>query len=121
MRLSLVSAAVFVASLIATTFLCAIFWEGFVRPNLYDCTDPGFIDYFSPGDWVHASGGQPVAVVQHVVHGRSMSEPDMIKQGWSVAGLWRLWYSFVSASILVSFTLGYLVWIAGRMDDQAST
>ena len=62
-------------------------------------TDSGGFDYLSPGDWVHRQG----AVVNHVVAGRSMSEPDTIKKGWSVAGLWGLWISFFAASLAISF------------------
>jgi hypothetical protein len=114
MRRSLKSTVIFAVSLIATTVAGAVLWEMLVHSNVYDCTDPGFIDYLSPGDWVHANAGQGVAVVHQVVHGRSMSEPDTIKQGWSVAGLWRLWYAFVSVSVFVSLVLALLPWVAKR-------
>ena len=98
--------AVFVASLIGTTIACTIFWEVFVHAKLYDCTDPGFLDYITPGDWVHGDGQHhSIVFVDHVVHGRSMSEPDTIKRGWSVPGLWCLWVSFVVASLLFSAAL----------------
>ena len=108
MRNILISISAFVVSLLATTVFCTIAWEALVHFDVYDCTDPGFLDYLTPGDWVHYTGGHPVAVVQHVVHGRSMSEPDTIKQGSSIMGLWSLWFSFISASLLVSAFLEFL-------------
>jgi len=107
---SSISAVVFVVSLVGTTIACAIIWEVFIHPNVYDCTDPGFIDYLTPGDWVHEAGGRPVAVVRDVVHARSMSEPDTIKQGWSIVRLWHLWYALVSASVLISLMFALLPW-----------
>ncbi|HEY3861950.1 MAG TPA: hypothetical protein VGO59_08685 [Verrucomicrobiae bacterium] len=88
----------------------------FAAENLYDCTDSaGIPDFLLPGDWVHAFGGHSATSVLHVVHGRSMSEPDTIKEGWSVAGLWGLWHSFVGLSIAVSVFLARKRWIAPYM------
>jgi hypothetical protein len=87
----------FLLTFIVMTVVCALVWGGVIAERLYDCTDSGWLEYLSPGHWVH----QPVAV-QQVVHGRSMTEPDTIRQGWNVAGLWCLWCSFIGASLLVS-------------------
>jgi hypothetical protein len=93
-------AAKFVISMIVMTIVCTFIWE-LVADRLYDCTDAFGFDYWQPGNWVHGH----IAVVHHVVHGRSMSEPDTIKEGWSVRGLWYLWYSFVFGSVFVSIVL----------------
>ncbi len=34
-----------------------------------------------------------------------MSEPDTIKQGWSVVGLWFVWFLFAGGSIAISSAL----------------
>ena len=97
--------AKFLASLVLMTIGCTAAWE-VVNERLYDCTDALGFDYWQPGNWVH----RDVALVQHVVHHRSMSEPDTIKEGWSVARLWALWYLFVSLSIAASIVLGFMPW-----------
>jgi hypothetical protein len=94
---------------VAATLACTVIWETAVNGRLYSCTDPGWLGYWSPGNWVH----HPVAV-DHVVTGLSMSEPDTIKQGWTVAGLWRLWFAFVIVSFAISASLALLPWIPAR-------
>jgi len=88
------------------TIMCTAAWE-VVSERLYDCTDSFGPDYWQPGNWVH----REVAVVQQVVHHRPMSEPDSIKKGWSVGGLWFLWYSFVATSVITSIVLTFRPWI----------
>src|SRR6476620_4884904 len=83
------SAAKFAIVLLAMTVACTIAWEVLINGTLYNCTDPGFLDFLSPGDWVHFNHG--VVYVPHIVTGRSMSDPDTIKEGWSVTRLWFLW------------------------------
>jgi hypothetical protein len=87
--------------------VCTVCWEFMAAGYLYDCTDgdclPGFL---TPGDWVHDLPMQPVRAVDKVVHGRSMSEPDTIKMGWGVTGLWVLWCGFILVSVVIS------VWFA---------
>ena len=97
--------------LFVMTIVCSIGWT-FVAGELYDCTDPGFIDFLSPGDWVHSWPEHPVATVEKIVHGRSMSEPDSIKQGWTVARLWHLWFLFVGVSLVISVFLSRKTWIS---------
>jgi hypothetical protein len=103
-----ISILVFVGSLVMTTIVCTWGWEALIKDRLYYCTDDTPLDYLQPGSWVH----NPVAV-QRVVGGRSMSEPDTIKTGWSVRGLWMLWGSFVGGSVFVSLFLAWLPWING--------
>jgi hypothetical protein len=94
---------------VATTIACTILWEMLVNNRLYNCTDPGWLDYVSPGNWVH----HPVTV-HEVVTGRSMSEPDTIKDGWTVAGLWRLWLVFAVTSFVLSAGLALVPWIPSQ-------
>jgi len=91
--------------MLASTIVCTIIWQQFVTDHLYNCTDPLWLDFLNPGDWVH---GHVVSVPVVVV--RSMSEPDTIKQGWTVTGLWVLWFSFVGASVAVSAWVAVLPW-----------
>jgi hypothetical protein len=94
----------FVIALFVMMVLCAFIWQRFVYGSLYYCSDP-VLDFFAPGNWVHTVNGQPVQVVSHVTVSSSWSIPDSIKDGWSVARLWHLWYLFVSVSFVVSFLL----------------
>jgi hypothetical protein len=94
---------------LAMTILCTVVWQ-YTAADLYDCTDDGFPPgYLEPG-WVHDLPQQPLKAVQQVIHGRSMSEPDTIKEGWSVSRLWHLWYGFFFTSLAISFLLAYLPW-----------
>jgi hypothetical protein len=114
----LFSIAIFVSALIVATIACTWVGERFINNALYNCTDSVPLDFLHPDHWVH----QPVAV-QHVVVARSMSEPDTIKTGWSIRGLWLLWFSFVGASVIVSLLLARFPWSAGneRCWNAAST
>ena len=109
----LLSAAIFIVALTVTTVACTWGWETFVKNRLYNCTDDSPLDYLRPGHWVH----QPVAV-RHVTSGRSMSEPDTIKEGWSVWRLWLLWSSSVAGSLIVSFLLARLPLRRERTTEQ---
>jgi hypothetical protein len=91
------------------TIVCTFVWQEFVTDNLYKCTDPGWLDFLSPGNWVH---GQ-FAIVP-IVKARAMSDPDTIKAGWSISRLWYLWYSFVAVSLVISILLARLRWIPKR-------
>jgi hypothetical protein len=39
-----------------------------------------------------------------------MSEPDEIKAGWSIAGLWCLWGAFLGGSALLSALFAGVLW-----------
>lgn len=106
MNSTLKIAGKFLLTLPVMTVLCTVAWQQFVADTLYDCTDAGWLDYLSPGHWVH----NPVPVA-HVAHSRVMSEPDTIRAGWSLAGLWTLWYSFVGVSVVASLLLARMSWI----------
>ncbi len=113
MRQTLRGIAKFLVVMVLMTILNSIVWE-YVAGDLYDCTDGGVPGYWSPGYWIHGWAGHPVAVVRQVVHGRSMSEPDTIQEGWSVNGLLCLWLSFLAVSIIISVALARLRWIPRR-------
>jgi len=108
-----ISVAVFMGSFVVITIACTSTWEVFVKNHIYNCTDDLPLDYLQPGQWVH----NPVAV-RHVVSGRSMSEPDTIKEGWSVWRLWLLWSSSVAGSLIVSFLLARLPLRRERTTEQ---
>jgi len=106
--------AVFLYSMLCCIIVCTVIWEYQIDGKLYNCTDNVGFDFLHPGDWVHDFGGHPVAVVNQVVVGRSMSEPDEIKTGWSIPRLWLLWCSWFGASLLVSFVVARFWWRRGR-------
>jgi hypothetical protein len=105
----------FTASLFVMTVTCTIAWQGVVSEYLYDCTDENMAGFLTPGDWVYGSDGQPIVVVDKIIHGRSPSESDTIKRGWSVTGLWCLWVSCLAVSLMVSIVVARVSWIPGRM------
>ena len=90
--------AAFVVSLGVMTMVFTAIWGTLITDNLYNCTDAVGFDYLQPGNWVHGD----VAFVTHVRAGRSMSEPDTIKEGWTVRALWALWLSFCGCSLTAS-------------------
>lgn len=111
------SAAKFSIALFAMTIVCTVVWQSFVTDTLYNCTDPLWLDFLSPGDWVHSHDGQPIALVP-VVTARPMNDPDTIKTGWSVTRLWYLWYSFIGISIVISVFLARIRWIPKQSTKQ---
>lgn len=118
MRVILALGAKFVICLAFCLVLCMFLWQAFACNKLCNCTD-GIepLDFLFPGDWVH----HPV-VVAHVVAGRSMSEPDTVKVGWTMRRLWALWCAFVLASLILSAYLASLTWGArGKSGGDSST
>jgi len=104
-----VSLVVFLLALVIATIGCAWSWETLIKNRLYNCTDDLPLDYFQPGHWVH----QPVGV-SHVSVPRSMSEPDTIKNGWTMQRLWFLWCFCISGSVVFSLSLAWLPWTMDR-------
>jgi hypothetical protein len=111
--------AKFVVVMFAMTIVCTGVWQCFVTDKLYNCTDPGWLDFLSPGDWVHVHDGKPVALVP-VITGGSMSDPDTIREGWSVARLWYLWYSLVAISVVIGVLLTLIRWIPKQTNRNAN-
>jgi hypothetical protein len=94
-------ASVFGITMTVSTIVVAIVWER-LGAGLYSCTDQIGFGYILPGSWVHTRSGYPIQEVAEISHRRPMSEPDTIKQGWSVAHLWGLWFAFLGTSITAS-------------------
>ncbi len=96
----------FLFLLLACTIYCTTAWDKYIADKLYICTDSVPWVFVHPGDWVH---GNYVIIPQNQFP-RSMSEPDAVKEGWSVPKLWCLWWSWIAASIGVSASLSFLIW-----------
>lgn len=105
MGLFIPTASKFACAFLGCTIACTFLWAHFVTGTIYNCTDSLWLDYLFPGHWVH----DPVSITQ-VVGGRSMSEPDALKEGWSTARLWYLWFSFVGVSVAASAMLAWMPW-----------
>lgn len=90
-----------------------VLWETQIGPRVYDCTDDCGFEYLIPGEWVHGK----IATVPRVVHNRSMSEPDTIKQGWTVPRLWMLWLACFGGSVALSLALARTHWIPYRVEQ----
>jgi hypothetical protein len=102
----------FVCAMIVTTIVCTWVGEDWLDGRVYMCTDGPTVFYLSPGDWVHAHNGYPVVVVKRIVPPHDMGDPDTIKEGWSVTGLWCVWILFFGFSLLVSFLFARVSWVA---------
>jgi hypothetical protein len=95
---------IFIVLLLGSTIFCTFVWDKFIADKLYNCTDEVGLDFLQPGNWIHGN----YITVSQIVTGRSMSEPDTIKQGWSIPKLWLLWLAFVFVSVAVSASLSFL-------------
>src|SRR6266540_4583350 len=92
MREFIIRATKFLAMLTVCTVASTLLWERFIAGTIYHCTDPGFLEFLSPGDWAHIRYG------------------DALRAGWSMTGLWGLSYSFVIGSVIVSLIFAVLPW-----------
>jgi hypothetical protein len=79
--------AMFALCMVGCMIVCVAIWQGLVTDRLYHRTDSLGFDFVRPGNWVHGVG---------TPYG------DTIKDGWSLTGLWCLWYSSLVTAILVS-------------------
>ena len=105
----------FAMSLALMAFVCTWAWDAFINGKAYYCTDGGSLDFlFGVGDWVH--NAESVAQVAP----RAMSEPDEIKAGWSISGLWCLWTGFVFVSVVISAMFAWMLWPAGSANKPAA-
>lgn len=96
----------FTVTLFLSTIACTFIWETCINGRLYVCTDPGWLDFLDPGNWVHGK----YVEVDRFDHPRSMSEPDAVLAGWSKQRLWFLWYGFVGLAVAVSFLVAKKAW-----------
>ena len=81
-------------------------WDYFVSDHLYLCTDSLPLGFLTPGDWVH---GNPITVPA-ISAPQSMSEPDGILAGWSLAKLWGLWAAMFSLSTAAAYLSSKARW-----------
>jgi hypothetical protein len=102
---------VFFMSMLLMLLICIPVWDAFVNGKLYYCTDGGTMDFILVGDWVH----HPESVARIVP--RSMDQPDEIKAGWSITGLWCLWGAFVGGSAVISALFAGTVWRASSPNE----
>ena len=100
----------FACLLFIMTVFCTWAWDAFLNGKVYYCTDGGTFDYWCPGDWVHTHDGSPIVEVDKIVPAHSMSDPDTLKSGWSVAKLWDTWAAFLGGSLVISIGLACLNW-----------
>ncbi|WP_035612787.1 hypothetical protein [Haloferula sp. BvORR071] len=95
--------------MIAGVTVMAIAWEFIFPGRIYFCTDDVGFGFFTPGEWVHGS----IEYVNKIDTLRSMSEPDVIKAGWSEGGLWIAWWSMLAGAAVFAFVFPLLLGRAG--------
>jgi hypothetical protein len=103
------SAGIFLAAIPATSMVCIDLWDALLNGKVYGCSDGGSWDYWIR-DWATIGNGSYPAVTVKKINIQSMSDPDQLKEGWTVARLWTLWYTFLTGSILASLLLSSLPW-----------
>ena len=66
--------------------------------QVYYCSDEAGFGYLIPGDWVH----NPITSTDFSEITGSMSDPDLIREGWSEFYLWILWLGMFCSSLFFS-------------------
>jgi len=100
----------FALSMMVMTVICMAAWGNFVADKLYFGADGfGGMEYVFPGNWVENWDGHPIEVVPQIIY-HSLAESDEIKAGWSVAGLWCLWFALFGISLGVSSFAAWMRW-----------
>ena len=99
----------FAITLFVMTVIASVLWEQ-IGTRLYDCTDDCGIGFLIPGGWVHEFDGRKLVTVSRIVHGRPMSEPDTILQGWSIPKLWGLWSLLAATCLGISSIVAWSPW-----------
>ena len=100
----------FTATLFFTTVITTMVWEHFVEDHIYSCSD-GVMCYPIPADLLALTHDEwPLKFVPEIVRPTSMSDPDLIKEGWTVGELWILWAVFLNLSLAISTTLASRPW-----------
>jgi hypothetical protein len=75
-------------------------WDGVFPGRIYYCTDDAGLGYLRPGSWVH--GEVEVVADVRAASSRTMSDPDVILEGWSVPKLWAVWLAMFCSSLAVA-------------------
>jgi len=106
---------VLVAAIILTIPM-SIAWEVIFPGRIYLCTDEVGLDYFRPGNWVHAE----IEFVEDVASAssRSMSDPDVILRGWTTKRLWMAWSMMFGASVIVATLAARFRWLSRSPPPQ---
>lgn len=86
-----------VIAALAVTVVTTAAWQWLVAGVLYECTDGGVVDFLYPG-FVHGTDGA-------LLYG------DTVRRGWTLAGIWRLWWFSVVASVALSILLACVPWL----------
>jgi hypothetical protein len=97
--------ATFLMMLLVCFILSGIVWQILLPEKVYNCTDDNFFGFLRPGDWIHGA----YVTVPKIDPSDSMSKPDSIKEGWSVAKLWCVWLLFIFASVAASASVTFLI------------
>ena len=91
----------FIAIFITSLLIMGIIWETNIHNQLYHCTDEAFLNFLTPGSWVHGD----YVFKEKITISATMSEPDSIKTGWTETKLLALWLCMVGFSFSLSLFL----------------
>ena len=105
-----------VFALVLLAIPMSIAWDSTFPGKIYYCTDDIGFDYLIPGNWVHGE----IEYVDDVsaAMSRSMSEPDVLLRGWSVARLWLIWSAMFGSSLVVALFVARLRWGAAAPNEE---
>ncbi|WP_367871933.1 hypothetical protein [Luteolibacter sp. Populi] len=90
--------------LLAGVAAMTVAWELIFPGRIYHCTDDSGFGFLEPGSWVHG----PVDYVDRIDTTRPMSEPDVIKTGWTEQGLWAAWWGMAGMAVVAGLTVPWL-------------
>ena len=90
----------FALAMLACTVACTAIWQSCVADVLYYCSDPL---------WLDDPEGPPGRI--HM--------GDTIRPGWSLGRLDTLWFSMLTASVVVSLVLSRIRWSGTRHNGPA--
>lgn len=95
---------------------CSIAWEALFPGKIYYCTDNVLLDYLTPGDWIHGE----LEYVDDVpaATDRTMSDPDVLKRGWTVQRLWMAWTTMFGLSLAVGLVLAKFHWFSAAPSEE---
>jgi len=81
---SLNKIARFILVIFSLSLIAELIWSTCVQGSVYYCSDEVGFGYLMPGEWVHdATVSKDFSEVTN-----SMSDPDLIREGWSEFYLW---------------------------------
>jgi len=88
----------FLVVLFLLTVLYSFIWGSTLEGEVYYSSDEDGFGYLLPGDWVH----DPIVSKDFSEITGSMSDPDLIREGWSAFYLWLIWLVMFCSSIFIS-------------------